>query len=455
MHRGSATTCFSLGIGFFLLLVTLQHATVFGQQQPMYDVFKTSTPPEIDGQFSEEEWGFAPNAGDWKNRQTQSDDILNASFRALWDDENFYLLMRTEMGGGLGATFNDEGRQSIPGSFAKTWNVYWDPNVDGEDNEDSTDGYQYAVSIPDGVVVIPPPADELNVADFREAHVDTNWGNNGAPWSMFTQDPDGGGRGGTGVGSEIDNFLLTQIASNDMALDDDGSKVITEMQIPWENFDAADPTDDPARDFGLFHPVPPELGEEWFFTIGLIPSEGELPTWHVQTGGPFAPRPHGVIRFVEAPESTPCDFNNDELCDVVDIDLLGKEIIAGTNNADFDMNGDGVVNLADQDQWRGEAATENGFSEPYLPGDADLDGSVLVADLNIVGTNWQQSPDPWGSGDFNVDGVVDVADLNLLALNWQQSIPTAAAAAVPEPSTMTFVLTVLLCCFGIVRKQRR
>ena len=139
----------------------------------------------------------------------------------------------------------------------------------------------------------------------------------------------------------------------------------------------------------------------------------------------------------------PCDFDGDGICNVVDIDLLGKEIIAGTNNLDFDVNGDGSVNLADQDQWRSDAATANGFSEPYLPGDANLDGSVLVGDLNILGTNWQQSPDPWGSGDFNVDGIVDVADLNLLALNWQESIP-AAAAAVPEPASFVLALGALL-----------
>ena len=151
------------------------------------------------------------------------------------------------------------------------------------------------------------------------------------------------------------------------------------------------------------------------------------------------------------PPDLPCDFNVDDLCDVLDIDLLGKEIIAGTNNADFDMNGDGVVNLADQDQWRSDAATENGFSQPYLPGDADLDGSVVVGDLNIVGTNWQQSPDPWGSGDFNVDGMVNVADLNLLAVNWQQSIP-AAAAAVPEPMSLALVIAGLLGLFVVRRR---
>ncbi len=151
-----------------------------------------------------------------------------------------------------------------------------------------------------------------------------------------------------------------------------------------------------------------------------------------------------------------CDFDGDGNCDVADIDLLGKEIIAGTNNPDFDLTGNEIVDLADQDRWRADAAAKNGFAEPYLNGDANLDGSVLVGDLNAVGTNWQSSPDPWSSGDFNADGIVDVADLNGLALNWQDSIPAAAAqTAVPEPASllaMGLVCGAMSSC--LVRRRR-
>jgi hypothetical protein len=145
------------------------------------------------------------------------------------------------------------------------------------------------------------------------------------------------------------------------------------------------------------------------------------------------------------------DFDDNGLFDTADIDLLGKEIIAGTNNAAFDLNGDGVVSLADQDQWRADAAAENGFAEPYLPGDADLNGSVTAGDLNVLGVNWQTSPDPWGSGDFDASGFVDAGDLNLLGLNWQKTIASAAAGqAVPEPSGLT-----LLALAGLALLRRR
>ena len=146
-----------------------------------------------------------------------------------------------------------------------------------------------------------------------------------------------------------------------------------------------------------------------------------------------------------------CDFTGDSACNNADIDLLGKEIIAGTNNSDFDLTNDGLVNLADQDEWRAISATKNGFAAPYLNGDADLDGSVLVSDLNAVGRNWRGTPDPWSDGDFNADGIVDAGDLNLLALNWQQSVPAAAAReAVPEPASLA-----LLMIAGIALMIRR
>jgi hypothetical protein len=54
----------------------------------------------------------------------------------------------------------------------------------------------------------------------------------------------------------------------------------------------------------------------------------------------------------------------------------------------------------------------------HNPGDANLDGRVNIADLGILGANWQQSAD-WYGGDFNGDGVVNIADLGILAGNWQ------------------------------------
>ena len=148
----------------------------------------------------------------------------------------------------------------------------------------------------------------------------------------------------------------------------------------------------------------------------------------------------------------PCDFDADDLCNLADIDALSMEIATGMNNLDFDVNGDGVVDIADQDQWRSDAATENGFTEPYLNGDANLDGSVGAPDLNAVALSWNTSGNTWSTGDFNADGNVNPQDLNLLALSWQQSIP-AAAAAVPEPGTSGWLVLGVLLPFWHRRRR--
>ena len=133
-----------------------------------------------------------------------------------------------------------------------------------------------------------------------------------------------------------------------------------------------------------------------------------------------------------------CDYDTDGSCDIEDIDSLVAEIAAGTNDALFDLSGDGVVDDTDLTQWLRDGATHDGFGEAYLLGDSNLDGSVNSTDLNNLALNWQQHVALWSGGDFKVDGVVDSADLNELALNWRQSIPMASVvnAPVPEPSAL-------------------
>ena len=117
----------------------------------------------------------------------------------------------------------------------------------------------------------------------------------------------------------------------------------------------------------------------------------------------------------------PCDLNGSGTCTLEDLDLLVSEVIAGNKT------------VLDLDQWRADAATENGFGEPYLLGDANLDGTVDAQDLNVVGRNWQSATGLWSNGDFNADNRVNAGDLNGVGGNWQKSISTAAPASVPEP----------------------
>ena len=160
------------------------------------------------------------------------------------------------------------------------------------------------------------------------------------------------------------------------------------------------------------------------------------------------------IRFGTVPEPNPAlDFNDDQILSVSDIDALVGEIANGTNSLPFDLNEDGAVNDADLSAWLSAAASQHGFAEPYLLGDANLDGAVNANDLNKLGLNWRQNVALWSSGDFTADGIVSEADLNMLAINWLRAIPLAASNATPVPEPSSFFLTVVgLALVSVTRK---
>lgn len=59
-----------------------------------------------------------------------------------------------------------------------------------------------------------------------------------------------------------------------------------------------------------------------------------------------------------------------------------------------------------------------GTFTPDCPGDVVANGSVDLADLNLVLANFGTSVDPGTSGDANHDGEVDLADLNMVLANF-------------------------------------
>ena len=126
----------------------------------------------------------------------------------------------------------------------------------------------------------------------------------------------------------------------------------------------------------------------------------------------------GIVDYIEVhnqPQDTGplCDFDGDGLCNVADIDQLVGGIIDGGNDPGLDINRDGVVDTGDLDDWRSEAATENGLAGPHLKGDSDLSSKVDAADLNNLGINWTNAPNTWSGGDFTANGIVDAAWLTL------------------------------------------
>jgi probable HAF family extracellular repeat protein len=93
-----------------------------------------------------------------------------------------------------------------------------------------------------------------------------------------------------------------------------------------------------------------------------------------------------------------------------------------------------------------------------LPGDANGDGVVDIADLSIVLANYDKSGMGWNQGDFDGNGTVDIADLSKILANYDKSLGAAATGlnVVPEPGMLTLV-TVGLVGLSVYswRKRRK
>ena len=147
-----------------------------------------------------------------------------------------------------------------------------------------------------------------------------------------------------------------------------------------------------------------------------------------------------------------CDFTGDALCDIADIDLLVTEIAATTNDPNFDLNGDQLVDLADRDQWLAAAGAENLPSgNAYLAADFNLDGVVDGVDFIEWNANKFSSTGQWSLGDANADGVTDGSDF--IVWNANKFMSADGVNAVPEPG-LNILLAVALMSSAVGRRRR-
>ena len=153
------------------------------------------------------------------------------------------------------------------------------------------------------------------------------------------------------------------------------------------------------------------------------------------------------------------DFNYDGVLDCTDINLLTGAVASGENDADFDITGDGVVNLADRNAWLIEAGAENLPSgNPFLIADANLDGVVDGNDFIDWNDHKFTATAEFCAGDFTMDGIVDGLDFiewNRLKFQASDQLPgsTSPTSVVPEP-TSSLLLT-LLGVFLLVPRATR
>ncbi|MEM8678238.1 MAG: choice-of-anchor Q domain-containing protein [Planctomycetota bacterium] len=118
----------------------------------------------------------------------------------------------------------------------------------------------------------------------------------------------------------------------------------------------------------------------------------------------------GAVEIDELPPPV-CDFDEDGICNVQDLDGLISALAAGINDATYDVTGEGVLNIADRNQWLVDAGQLNLPSgNPYLLGDANLDGSVDGQDFIAWNAHKFTATGTWSQGDFNADGQTDGQD---------------------------------------------
>ncbi len=108
------------------------------------------------------------------------------------------------------------------------------------------------------------------------------------------------------------------------------------------------------------------------------------------------------------------DFDQDGDYDCQDVDNLVAAIAAALNPAAFDLTGDFLVNGLDLTAWLAEAGNHNLPSgQPYLLGDANLNGLVDGSDFSIWNANKFTFVARWCAGDFTANGLVDGSDFNV------------------------------------------
>ncbi len=195
-----------------------------------------------------------------------------------------------------------------------------------------------------------------------------------------------------------------------------------------------------------------EVGVPLEFRIGMRESGAELDAlvFHLD-GGLNATELDALFSL-----DCPIDFNDDGLLDCSDLDALISQIATDSNEAAFDLDGDGDVNHADLTVWLADAGELLlGTGHAFLPGDANLDGVVNAIDFDSWNANRFTALAAWCRGDFNADGFVDVSDFNIWKANdGLSSYPSSDLLAVPEPAGSDQILLGVLLLCSLARRLR-
>jgi hypothetical protein len=169
---------------------------------------------------------------------------------------------------------------------------------------------------------------------------------------------------------------------------------------------------------------------------------------------------HGVVSgildhwtYTSACDLQDADFNTNGTLDADDIDLLSQVVRLGTNDADYDLNMDQVVDELDRTRW------VETLKRTYF-GDANLDGEFNSLDLVTVFQSAQYEDgisenSGWCSGDWNGDAEFTSRDLVVAFTGGRyEQGPRRSVDAVPEPS-ITGLMSLVGVGWMLIRRKRR
>jgi hypothetical protein len=178
-------------------------------------------------------------------------------------------------------------------------------------------------------------------------------------------------------------------------------------------------------------------------TLGTAVLPTSIPNYAL-TWAPVQYTARDVILSVLTVTPRPGDFDGNGLYECADVDALVGEIVAANNLPLFDITGDGLVNISDLTLWLAEAGEANLPSgNPYLYGDANLDGAVDGTDFGVWNSRKFTSIAAWCSGDFNADGFVDGSDFGFWNANKFTSSGGSGSAGAPLPEPNTGILRIV------------
>ena len=178
-----------------------------------------------------------------------------------------------------------------------------------------------------------------------------------------------------------------------------------------------------------------------------------------RTSGFFGLPPVATLTF----DRLFCDFDGNGRCDVNDLnsedglysvgDLVAGVPVTNGEIAQFDLTLDDIVNSDDLDRWLADAATINGFAQPYLKGDVNLNDHVGTGDFVRLSRTFGQGTE-WSEGNFRGSGTSSVRDFIQLSRNFGRVIPRLPrTATVPEPQTGMLALMFLVLPMFLSRRR--